>query len=213
MKPVIAADFGRLYPSSRRPTAACQRWSRQTPPVKLTPPAVLNARDARWFAEELQPHEPALRAWLHSRYPGCKEVDDVINESYLTILQRQSSGPIVHTKAYLFASARNAALKVFRKRRIYSDTPVNELPDSRLVDTTADVVKIVQARQDSTFVAWAISRLPTRCREIVRLRAVHGLSYEAIARRLGLSEATVRVQICRGIKKCAGFLRESGMAD
>ena len=37
---------------------------------------------ARWFAEEVQPHEVHLRAWLHKQYPRLGDVDDVVQDSY-----------------------------------------------------------------------------------------------------------------------------------
>lgn len=165
---------------------------------------------ARWFAEEVQPHEPALRAWLRSQFPSLGDVDDVVQESYLNLLRKPPACKITFTKAYLYAAARNAVLKGFRRRRIYSDVPVNELPDWQLLDGGADVTETVTVRQQDALVAEAIVQLPERCREIVRLRAVQGLSYGEIAAQLALSEATVRVQIARGIKKCAHFLRERG---
>jgi RNA polymerase sigma factor (sigma-70 family) len=172
---------------------------------------VSSAEQARWFAEEVQPHEPALRRWLRNQYPALGDVDDVVHESYLNLLRKQPTGRIAFTKAYLFAAARNAALRVFRKNRIYSDTPVNDLPDWQLLDGGGNAADFVNVHQEDDLVAEAIAQLPERCREIVKLRAIHGLSYLEIATRLDVAEATVRVQIARGIKKCAHFLRERGV--
>ena len=59
----------------------------------------------------------------------------------------------------------------------------------------------------------ALKALPERCRTIVILRSFHGYSYREIAAQLGVAEETVRVQMARGIKKCAQFLRERGMNE
>ena len=42
---------------------------------------------------------------------------------------------------------------------------------------------------------------------------VYGLEYPAIARQLGLSESTVRVQVARGMAKCTCFLQERGIVS
>ncbi|MBI2497428.1 MAG: RNA polymerase subunit sigma-24, partial [Opitutae bacterium] len=42
---------------------------------------------ARWFAEEVQPHEPALRAWLRNRFPTLVDPDDLVQESYARLLR------------------------------------------------------------------------------------------------------------------------------
>jgi RNA polymerase sigma factor (sigma-70 family) len=76
------------------------------------------------------------------------------------------------------------------------------------MEDNADVFETVCARDELLVMAEAIARLPDQCRKIVTLRVVHGLEYPAIARQLGLSESTVRVQIARGMAKCSRFLQE-----
>lgn len=101
------------------------------------PPARVEPAGARWFAEEVRPHEPALRAWLQSRFPDLSEVDDVVQESYLSMLRARRNGSIGSANNYLFAVARNAALAVFRKRKL--DLRVSNLfnEDMLLYYTTA----------------------------------------------------------------------------
>jgi RNA polymerase sigma-70 factor (ECF subfamily) len=60
-------------------------------------------------------------------------------------------------------------------------------------------------------VAAAIADLPDRCREIVVLRKLAGLSQRDVATQLGLSERTVEVQVARGTRRCADFLRRRGL--
>jgi RNA polymerase sigma-70 factor (ECF subfamily) len=36
-----------------------------------------NPELARWFAEEIQPHESALRGFLHARFPTLVDIDDL----------------------------------------------------------------------------------------------------------------------------------------
>jgi RNA polymerase sigma-70 factor (ECF subfamily) len=72
---------------------------------------------ARWFAEHVLPHESALRAWLHSRFPSQVDIDDVIQESYVRLLRVQETGPVVNPRAFLFVSACNFALNHLRHLR------------------------------------------------------------------------------------------------
>lgn len=180
--------------------------------MNLPPPASQHCADqSRWFAEEVRPHEPALRAWLRSRYPSLSDVDDIVQESYLRLLRARQAGPIDSAKAYLFGIARHVALGVFRKNRNSFNIAVNSFADSDTLEASGDVVEAVSIRQESALAVDAIKSLPDRCREIVTLRTLHHFSYQEIALRLGLSEDTVRVQMARGIKKCALYLRERGV--
>jgi RNA polymerase sigma factor (sigma-70 family) len=165
---------------------------------------------ARWLEKEVQPHEVAVRGYLQHRFPSV-DIDDVVQESYLKLLRIHAVSRIASSKAYFFAVARNTARKLFRRRQqLYSDIPVNELPDWRVLDGGPNAADATNSRQRLEIAAAAIDQLPPRCGEIIRLAVVHGLSNAEIARRLSLSEATVRVQMARGIRKCAGFLREKG---
>lgn len=168
---------------------------------------------ARWFTEEVQPHEPALRTWiqLHHSGLGAHDINDIVQEAYLRLLRAHEAGKIGHARAYLFGIARYVALEIHHKRRIYSDLSVNELPDSPTIESETNVVETVSHNQEVALATEAIKTLPDRCREIVTLRAIHGLSYSEIAARLGLAEETVRVQMARGVKKCGLYLRDHGL--
>jgi RNA polymerase sigma factor (sigma-70 family) len=166
---------------------------------------------ARWFSEEIQPHEPALRAYLRSQFPTVHDVDDLVQESYVRILEVQRSGRIECAKAYLFATARNVALSILRRPRIFIDQPVTEFPALGVVEEGADVAERASVRQEVAVLLAAVDSLPRRCREIFILRKLQGLSQKEIARQLGLSEQTVQVQIGRGTRKCADYFRSRGI--
>jgi RNA polymerase sigma-70 factor (ECF subfamily) len=157
----------------------------------------------------VQPHEPALRAYLRHRFPSV-DTDDIVQESYLRLLKERARGGVASAKAYVFAIARNTALAVFRRRKFISDVPVNELPDWCILDERPDAAAVANARQQFALAEEAIERLPTRCRDIMRLAAFEQRTPREIARILGIAESTVYVQLARGFRKCADYLRERG---
>jgi RNA polymerase sigma-70 factor (ECF subfamily) len=46
----------------------------------------------------------------------------------------------------------------------------------------------------------AIGELPPRCREVVTLRKIEGLSQREVARKMGITEDTVERQVSNGIR-------------
>jgi RNA polymerase sigma factor (sigma-70 family) len=177
--------------------------------VSLSQPAPdesSNVEHSRWFAQEVQPHEAALRGYLRSQFPSI-ETDDVVQESYLKLLKVRAAGKVRLTKAYFFAVARNTALTLFRRRRIYSEVPVNELAEWRVLDGGPDAAASTNDQMRLELAIEAIAQLPDRCQEICRLAAWEGLAPSAIASRLGIAESTVHVQLARGVTKCAAYLR------
>ena len=81
---------------------------------------------ARWYADEVQPHEAPLRAWLASRFPNLADVDDIVQESVMRVLRARGSGPILSPKSLLFVAARNLALNRLRDAQ---REPVQSLAD------------------------------------------------------------------------------------
>ncbi|MEN9637215.1 MAG: hypothetical protein RL077_5619, partial [Verrucomicrobiota bacterium] len=77
-----------------------------------------NSDSARWFAEEVLPHEAALRAWLRARFPVVTDADDLVQEAYARLMQAHATGPIACPRAFLFVTARNLALNHLRHQRI-----------------------------------------------------------------------------------------------
>ena len=57
----------------------------------------------------------------------------------------------------------------------------------------------------------AIESLPPRCRSVVVLRKLRGLSPREIAEQLGISEGTVHLHGAKGVRRCEEFLRQRGI--
>ena len=184
-------------------------------PIVSPPPTSSNSPTSvdhtRWFAEAVQPHESALRAYLKRKYPTLSDVDDVVQESFLKAFLARRMGRLTSTRGFLFHVARNAAANFYRRRKFLASTPVNELSGWRVLESDADVVENVCTSDELELIADAVAGLPARCREIVTLRLTESLDYGEIARRLNLSESTVRVQVARGMRKCGDFMRDRGV--
>lgn len=181
-----------------------------TPPPKS---AVFVADEARWFAEQVQPHESALKAWLRARFPWLPEVDDIVQESVFRLWRqrRQPSGAApASTKAMLFAIARNAAVDVARRRAVVQIQAVPEIERISVLDG-ADVVETVSTRQELEFLAEAVRQLPDRRRQVLTLTKIYGYTEREVAERLGISEHTVRTHVVRGMEQITQYLRERGL--
>ncbi len=166
----------------------------------------------RWLAEEVLPHEAALRAYLRGQFPGLRDVDDLVQESYLRLLETKRHHEIVSPRAYLFTTARNAALAQLRRPKIFSDERAADLSGPEAVESGPGAAETLNLRQEIDVLMEAIDALPPRCREIFILRKLEGLPQKQIAARLGLSEQTVQVQLARGAAKCAAYFQQRGIA-
>ena len=164
----------------------------------------------RWFAAELAPHEAALRAYLHG-IARPADIDDLVQETYARLLRARERGPIEHPRGLLFATARNAARDLLRRRATAQTFPIAEIDESRVFDDAPGIAEIVSRRQETDLLTAAIAELPPRCREILVLRKLENLSHREIARRLGIAEHTVEAQLTKALHRCEEFFARHGL--
>jgi RNA polymerase sigma factor (sigma-70 family) len=176
----------------------------------LAAPVVFPPSDhASWFASEILPHEPALRRYLHGSI-GAADVDDVIQDTYTRILRARDRMAIESPRGLLFATARNSARDLIRRRVTANTFPIAEIDESRVFDEAPGVAETVSRRQEADILDAAIAALPPRCREILILRKFENLSHREIAGRLGIAEHTVEAQLTKALHRCAQYFARCG---
>ena len=166
---------------------------------------------ARWFSEQVQPHEPALRAYLSKRFPALPDHDDLVQETYVRTLRAHQGGRVPCARAFLFTTARNAAIDLFRRRRGHAHEEISEFSALPLLDEAPDLAVAAEHEQRLEILLEAILALPERCRQVMMLRHLDGLAYKEIAERLGISPETVKVHMIKGVKDCTRFFRQRGL--
>jgi len=166
---------------------------------------------ARWFAGEIQPHEPHLRAYLRSRFPTLFDIDDIVQETYARLFRAKISGKQGLSRAYLFVAARNSALDFFRRKQVARTDGLAEIDSLAVVEDRPDASETLCHKQELALLAEAVNTLPECCRKIFVLRRFHNLSYKEIAKNLGVAENTVNAQLVIGMMRCRKYLRAQGV--
>ncbi len=161
----------------------------------------------RWLATHLRPHEGMLRAWLWARFSRAIDPDDIVQEAFVRVLRVHAAGepPIASPKAFLFATARNLALMQVRHREVARTDSLTETDLTGILDESSDVPGAVAQAQELELLTQAIQSLPLRCRQILTLRKLYGLSQREVAAQLGISEHTVEAQGTIGLRKLTAF--------
>ena len=171
-----------------------------------SPKAVPDEPAGRWFAEDVYAHDSSLKAYLRGSFPSVRDVDDLVQESYLRIWKARAAQPIASAKAFLFTVARRLALDLMRHDRRSPIVGVTDLDQLFVLNKVPDAADTAATAQEIELLAEAVDSLPARCREIFILRRIQGVPQKDIAARLGLSEQTVQVQAARGLRKIEAWM-------
>lgn len=166
---------------------------------------------AKWFADEVQRHEASLRGYLRGSFPAVRDVDDVVQESYLRIWRARLAAPVASSKALLFTVARRVALDLVRRSRRSPINPLVDAADLHVLEERPAAADLLAEREKIDLLGAAIAALPPRCREIIILHKLHGLPQREVARRLGVAEKTVENQVALGVRHCEKFFRQHGI--
>lgn len=184
----------------------------RSPPVSIpTSEPELVADRNRWFTQDVHAHDSSLKAYLRGSFPTVRDLEDVVQESYLRIWKARAEQPILCARALLFRIARNLALNLLDRERASPVVAVKDLDSLTQVGDELTGAAAAARREELLLLAQAIDSLPARCREIVILRRIKNVPQKEIAARLGIAEATVEIQVVRGVKRCAHYLRRRGV--
>jgi len=165
---------------------------------------VANEKDAaEWFESCVLPHERAAVRLLLRLCNDRDDVEDLLQQSYVKVLEAARRTEILHPRAFLLKTARHLAIDHLRSRRVVPFTPVAEAEYLHFSSPEPGPEQAVIGRNLLSVVVQAIGALPPRCRDVFLLRKIDGLSQREVAQKLRIAEATVQKQVAKGVRQCA----------
>ena len=142
-----------------------------------------------------------MTRYLNRVWPKVSEIPDLRQDIYVRVYESAMDSRPSSPRAFLFATARNLLIDHIRRGRVVS-IETDETALEALVDEVSPE-RQVGAKQDLQSLARAFDSLSDRCRSVVWLRRIEGLSQRQTAERLGLREVAVESQLARGMRLLA----------
>ena len=164
--------------------------------------AALNA----WFCREVLPLERALTHFIRRNWRTAADVTDLRQEIYERALIGARGGLPGQARAYLYTVARNHLINRARREQIVSFDLVADLEQVEAIPDFFAADRHLNARDSLRRAQAGLERLPERCREVVRLRKVEGLSTREVADRMGIGVDTVEKQTTQGMRALVDFM-------
>lgn len=164
---------------------------------------------AGWVGREILPHERDLRAWLSRAMPRAMDAEDIVQECYCRLATLKEVASIREPRAFLFTMARNLALKQLRRAKVVSLAALTAADLAEQGNEFRTPERIMCGQESLSSVQEALMALSERCRKIILLRRVEGLSQREVAAQLGITEHIVENEIRRGVKALMRHLEAS----
>ncbi len=159
-----------------------------------------------WFFREVLPLEPALMRFLRRNWRDSAEFVDLRQDIYVRIYDAAREALPLQTKAFLFATARNHLINRAKRSRVISIELVADLESLSVAVDAITPDRHATASEELRRVQAGLERLPPRCREVIVLRKVEGLSQREVAARMGIGEDTVERQMVHGMRALVDFM-------
>jgi RNA polymerase sigma factor (sigma-70 family) len=159
-----------------------------------------------WFKREILAHEAMLLRYLARVWPRKHEVQDLRQETYARVYEAAMTSRPVSPRAFLFTTAHHLMTDRVRHERVVSIEAVGDMEALNVLHDEISAEQLVSARQELKRLAAAMDRLPPRCREVMWLRRVQGLSQKETAERLGVSVKAIEQQVSKGGRLLAEYM-------
>ena len=153
-----------------------------------------------WFVREVLPLEAALMQFLQHNWRNKSDIADLRQDVYVQVFNAAHKEIPTHTRAFVFQTARNLLLNRLRREHV---VPIEAVADVDALSAAMDVPgqeRAVIARDELRRLQGALDLLPPRCREVVILGRIEGLSGRVISTRLGITQQAVSVHLINGIR-------------
>jgi RNA polymerase sigma-70 factor (ECF subfamily) len=154
----------------------------------------------QWFAREILPLEPMLERYLRRSWRDQWEIPDLRQDAYVRVYEAALREKPFNPKHFLFQVARNLMIDRSRRKNVVSFDSFADFDGIELDDDRPDAEQSAAAGQEVRLLMTAISELPPRCRQVVTLRKIEGLSQREVARKMGITEDTVERQVSNGVR-------------
>ncbi len=163
-----------------------------------------------WFLEEVLPLEGMLERYLRRNWRDADEVPDLRQEVYVRVYDSCAVTRPSSAQAFVLSTARNLLIDRVRRAHVVS---IETFADIETMSFTIDELspeRHISGRSELRLLQVALDLLPRRCREVVELRKIEGLSQREVASQLGIAEDTVQKQVAKGIRSLAQALLTGG---
>jgi len=155
----------------------------------------------QWFDEFVAESRGELNGYLGRLLRSTDDALEVSQEAYLKVFLalRRHEDREHCPKALLYTTARNLAISRLRHQKIVERSALAVTVNQELQAERRSPEQHASKNEDMRALLLVINRLPPKCRKVMLLRMLEGLSQKEIAERLDIAVSTVEKHLAKAL--------------
>lgn len=165
------------------------------------------------LAGYFEAYREQLLRYLGSKLASPEQAEDLLQQTFLRLLERNDAGDIQNPKAYLLTIARHVLADYYRRQMARLDKASVCFEDSEFPDERESPQQHNVTDEYLDHLAEAIEGLSPSVQRAFVLSRVFGYTHKEVAGYLGLSSRTVEKHVAKGLALCFTHMRAAGHLD
>lgn len=152
------------------------------------------------FMQIYRRYERLLFLHAYKKLQNPEEARDVVSELFTNLWAKHESLTLnISLSGYLYTSLRNRIINLIAHKGIESEyiKAIEKFTAQKRYEATDEAVRY---KELLSIIDQEIAKLPTKMRAIFEMSRMEQLSHKEIAKRMGLSETTIKKQVQNALK-------------
>lgn len=149
-------------------------------------------------------YRESLRRYVARLVMRPEDVEDILQDTFLSVHNLKDAQDVRSPKFYLFAVARRTAYRELKRQSARVAESIEEAIEKG-AEPAADETPVdaaFEAREYFEILTDVVSDFPPQCRRVFILRKVFGYSHKEISAMMGISTSTVEKYLARAMMRC-----------
>ncbi|MFC2954199.1 RNA polymerase sigma factor [Marinicaulis aureus] len=160
-------------------------------------------------------YRESLRRYIARLTIRPEDVEDILQDTFVSVHRLESAESIRSPKFYLYAVARRTAYRELKRQAARVAESIDEAIEKG-DEPAADIAPLDEALESRRYfetLSDVVAELSPQCRRVFVLRKVFGFSHKEISAAMGISISTTEKYLARAMARCLQDHRLSEFRD
>jgi len=161
------------------------------------------------LVESFKRHEKALRYYISSFFITPQDIEDITQETFLRTFKSDIQDKVIKPKSFMFRVAKNLIMSEYRRSSYKLTDYIEDIGREAEPLDVSNIENDFEVQRKLGLFCEALAGLSEKCRRIIIMRKVYGLSIKDISRRLDMSTSAINWNIAKGMTHCDNLIERN----